>query len=84
MLLLFFIPIFRRTNTGGAVGEGQGQEGRHQQVPQRQEVGRRFQFPFQIDLGLIIKLAAVVFLFSQEGSRSRFIVLVLFAAFIYL
>jgi len=45
---------------------------------------RRFHFAFQLDLALIIKLAAVVFLFSQEGSKQRLFLLILFASLIYL
>ncbi|XP_058078491.1 uncharacterized protein LOC131226782 isoform X2 [Magnolia sinica] len=68
---------------GGAVGEEDGQEGRQQHPPQRQVV-RRFQFGFQLDLLLILKLAAVVFMFNQDGSRQRLILLLFFASFVYL
>ncbi|PKU79822.1 uncharacterized protein LOC110102300 [Dendrobium catenatum] len=80
--LTFKIPT--RTNSSGTGGEELGHEARQQQGPQRPVVVRRFHFAFQLDLALIIKLAAVVFLFSQEGSRQRLILLVLFASFIYL
>ncbi|MQM07921.1 hypothetical protein Taro_040771 [Colocasia esculenta] len=72
-----------QTNPAGADGEGNSQEAEHQHEPQRQVV-RRFQFAIQIDLGLILKLAAVVFLFNQEGSRQRLITLLLSALLIYL
>lgn len=65
-------------------GEEQGQDARQQNGPQRQVVVRRFHFAFQLDLALIIKLAAVVFLFSQEGSKQRLFLLILFASLIYL
>ncbi|XP_058113582.1 uncharacterized protein LOC131256647 isoform X2 [Magnolia sinica] len=68
----------------GAVGEEHGQEGRQQHAPQRQVVVRRFQFGFQLDLLLILKLAAVVFVFNQDGSRQRLILLLFFASFVYL
>lgn len=80
--LTFKIPT--RANTTGTGGVEQVQEGRQPQGPQRPVVVRRFHFAFQLDLALIIKLAAVVFLFSQEGSRHRFILLILFASLIYL
>lgn len=71
------------------VGEQQGQEGQQQQQrqqpgPQRQVVGRRFQIAFQLDVLLIIKLAAVIFLFNQDGSRQRLVLLVIFASIVYL
>jgi hypothetical protein len=64
--------------------EEHGQDARQQNDPQRQVVVRRFHFAFQLDLVLIIKLAAVVFLFSQEGSKQRLFLLILFASLIYL
>ncbi|KAL6011621.1 hypothetical protein ACLOJK_002069 [Asimina triloba] len=42
----------------GSVGGEHGQEGRQQHAQQRQVVVRRFQFAFQLDLLLILKLAA--------------------------
>ncbi|KAL6651341.1 hypothetical protein ACP70R_010266 [Stipagrostis hirtigluma subsp. patula] len=69
---------------GGSAGEEHGQDARQQNGPQRQVVVRRFHFAFQLDLALIIKLAAVVFLFSQEGSKQRLFLLILFASLIYL
>ncbi|VVA94347.1 unnamed protein product [Arabis nemorensis] len=66
-------------------GENQGQAGQGQQpAQQRQIVERRFQIAFQLDLFLILKLAAVIFLFNQDGSRQRLAVLVIFATIIYL
>lgn len=67
----------------GAVGEEHGEAGQ-QPAPQRQVVVRRFQIAFQLDLLLILKLAAVIFLFNQDGSRHRLIVLVFFASLVYL
>ncbi|NP_001131686.1 uncharacterized protein LOC100193046 [Zea mays] len=69
---------------GAPAGEENVQDARQQNVPQRQVVVRRFHFAFQLDLTLIIKLAAVVFLFSQEGSKQRLFLLILFASLIYL
>lgn len=91
----FVFAINRRSSTEAtAVGEERGQEGQQQQqqqqrqhqqpAPQRQVVVRRFQIAFQLDLFLILKLAAVIFLFNQDGSRQRLVVLVLFASLIYL
>lgn len=74
----------------GASGEEPAQEGLQQQrqqqqpAPQRQIVVRRFQIAFQLDLLLIVKLAAVIFLFNQDGSRQRLVVLIFFASLVYL
>lgn len=74
----------------GAVGEEQGQMGQQQPQqqqqlgPQRQIVVRRFQIAFQLDLLLILKLAAVIFLFNQDGSRQRLVLLVFLASLVYL
>ncbi|GJN01822.1 hypothetical protein PR202_ga19123 [Eleusine coracana subsp. coracana] len=81
------VPLTYKVPTesvGAPVGEEHGQDGRQQNGPQRQVVVRRFHFAFQLDLALIIKLAAVVFLFSQEGSKQRLFLLILFASLIYL
>ncbi|XP_047047564.1 uncharacterized protein LOC124652569 isoform X2 [Lolium rigidum] len=82
-----FVPLTYNIPTesvGALAGEEQGQDARQQNGPQRQVVVRRFHFAFQLDLALIIKLAAVVFLFSQEGSKQRLFLLILFASLIYL
>ncbi|XP_019051979.1 PREDICTED: uncharacterized protein LOC104590047 isoform X2 [Nelumbo nucifera] len=81
--LTYNLPTRTATPEGGAVNEEQGQEGLQQHAPQRQ-VERRFQFAFQIDLLLILKLAAVIFVFNQDGSRQRLILLVFFALLVYL
>ncbi|KAG8066162.1 hypothetical protein GUJ93_ZPchr0004g40028 [Zizania palustris] len=81
------IPLNYRIPTesvGALAGEEQGQDARQQHGPQRQVVVRRFHFAFQLDLALIIKLVAVVFLFSQEGSKQRLFLLIVFASLIYL
>ncbi|XP_039819522.1 uncharacterized protein LOC120681914 isoform X2 [Panicum virgatum] len=77
--LTYKIPI-----VGAPAGEENVQNAGQQNGPQRQVVVRRFHFAFQLDLALIIKLAAVVFLFSQEGSKQRLFLLILFASLIYL
>jgi hypothetical protein len=64
-------------------GQGVAQQGPHRQQPQ-QVIVRHFQFQFQLDLALIIKLAAVVFLFSQDSSKQRLFLLTFFAFVIYL
>ncbi|XP_029128334.1 uncharacterized protein LOC114916206 [Cajanus cajan] len=80
----------RPSSEAAAASENQGQTGQQQQAqqpqpaPQRQVVVRRFQIAFQIDLFLMLKLAAVIFLFNQDGSRERLVVLVFFAALVYL
>ncbi|KAI3447326.1 hypothetical protein Pfo_003991 [Paulownia fortunei] len=71
------------------VGGEQGQQGelpqqQQQAGPQRQVVVRRFQIAIQLDLLLILKLAAVIFLFNQDGSRQRLTLLVFFASLVYL
>uniref|UniRef100_A0A0E0DI14 Uncharacterized protein n=1 Tax=Oryza meridionalis TaxID=40149 RepID=A0A0E0DI14_9ORYZ len=81
MPLTYRIPT---ESVGAVAGEEQAQDARQQHGPQRQVVVRRFHFAFQLDLALIIKLAAVVFLFSQEGSKQRLFLLILFASVIYL
>lgn len=87
--LTYNIPT-RRVGEVGSTGEEQGQVGHQQQnpqqqpAPQRQVVVRRFQIAIQLDLLLILKLAAVIFLFNQDGSRQRLVVLVFFASLIYL
>ncbi|CAO2036416.1 unnamed protein product [Urochloa humidicola] len=79
------VPLTYNIPTIGApAGEENVQDARQQNGPQRQVVVRRFHFAFQLDLALIIKLAAVVFLFSQEGSKQRLFFLILFASLIYL
>ncbi|KAK3435410.1 hypothetical protein EUGRSUZ_C00120 [Eucalyptus grandis] len=86
--LTYNIPT--RVHEAGSTGEEQGQVGHQQQnpqqqpAPQRQVVVRRFQIAIQLDLLLILKLAAVIFLFNQDGSRQRLVVLVFFASIIYL
>lgn len=62
----------------------QQQQQQHHQAPQRQIVVRRFQIAIHLDLLLILKLAAVIFLFNQDGSRQRLVLLVFFASLVYL
>ncbi|KAF3972019.1 hypothetical protein ACB098_01G180500 [Castanea mollissima] len=86
--LTYNLPT-RQSPEAGVGGEehGQGGQQQHQQqqpAPQRQVVVRRFQIAFQLDLLLILKLAAVIFLFNQDGSRQRLVVLVFFASLVYL
>ncbi|XP_010447784.1 PREDICTED: uncharacterized protein LOC104730324 [Camelina sativa] len=87
--LTYNVPTTRPSNEGETGGENQAQagQGQQQQQPaahQRHVVERRFQIAFQLDLFLILKLAAVIFLFNQDGSRQRLAVLVIFATIIYL
>ncbi|KAG6741090.1 hypothetical protein POTOM_056574 [Populus tomentosa] len=78
----------RPTPEAGATSDqaqgGQQQQQLQQPAAQRQIVVRRFQIAFQLDLFLILKLAAVIFLFNQDGSRQRLLVLVFFASLVYL
>ncbi|KAI3873122.1 hypothetical protein MKX03_031498 [Papaver bracteatum] len=83
--LTYSTPTRTSPPEGGAVaGEHGQQEGRPQHAPQRAVVVRRFHFAFQLDLLLILKLAAVIFVFNQDGSRQRLLLLVFFAALVYL
>jgi len=89
--VLFFnwvVILISRPSSEAAAGENQGQAAQQQHpqqpAPQRQVVVRRFQIAFQIDLLLMLKLAAVIFLFNQDGSRQRLVVLILFAVLVYL
>ncbi|XP_038695126.1 uncharacterized protein LOC119992482 isoform X2 [Tripterygium wilfordii] len=83
--LTYNIPTSSPEAGSGEAGQGQQQQQQQQQAaPQRQVVVRRFRIAFQLDLLLILKLAAVIFLFNQDGSRQRLIVLVLFALLVYL
>ncbi|RWW00210.1 hypothetical protein GW17_00036829 [Ensete ventricosum] len=79
--LRYKIPT--QESTAG-VNEQHGQEVRQQQGPQRQAVVRRFHFAIQIDLALILKLAAVVFLLSQDGPKHKLILMMLCASLVYL
>ncbi|RID56593.1 hypothetical protein BRARA_F00028, partial [Brassica rapa] len=76
--LTYHVPMTRPSKETEAGGENQAQGG------QRQVVVRRFEIAFQLDILLILKLAAVIYLFNQDGSRQRLAVLVIFATIIYL
>ncbi|KAL2554129.1 hypothetical protein Fot_07748 [Forsythia ovata] len=80
------IPTEPSSLETAAVGGEQGQvvEQQQQAGPQRQVVMRRFQIAFQLDLLLILKLAMVIFLFNQDGSRKRLALLVFLASLVYL
>ncbi|XP_031114662.1 uncharacterized protein LOC116018800 isoform X1 [Ipomoea triloba] len=88
--LRYSVPTERSSSEHRAGSDEQGQGGQQPQLqqhapePQRQVVVRRFQIAFQRDLFLILKLAAVIFLFNQDGSKQRLVVLVFFASLIYL
>ncbi|CAN8326535.1 unnamed protein product [Cochlearia groenlandica] len=84
--LTYNVPTTRPNNMTEGENQAQAGQGQQQQQPanQRQVVVRRFEIAFQLDLFLILKLAAVIFLFNQEGSRQRLAVLVIFATIIYL
>ncbi|KAJ8750790.1 hypothetical protein K2173_015971 [Erythroxylum novogranatense] len=90
--LTYSIPTGPSAEAGATVDRGQGGQPQQQQQQQQQQpppapqqqVVRRFQIAFQLDFLLILKLAAVIFLFNQDGSRQRLVVLVFFASIIYL
>ncbi|KAG2692018.1 hypothetical protein I3843_08G032800 [Carya illinoinensis] len=83
--LTYNIPT-RQSPEARALGEEHGQPGQQQQqhAPQRQVIVRGFQIAFQLDLLLIVKLAAVIFLFNQDGSKQRLVALLFFASLVYL
>ncbi|GLT28703.1 hypothetical protein SLA2020_036150 [Shorea laevis] len=86
--LTYNIPT-RPANETGSGGEEHGQAAQPQQHQQQRagaqgQVVRRFQIAFQLDLLLVLKLAAAIFLFNQDGSRQRLVVLVFFASLVYL
>nr|XP_043628344.1 uncharacterized protein LOC122599822 isoform X2 [Erigeron canadensis] len=89
---LLLIPFTYNLPTGptpseaGTGGDDQGQVRQQQQQAgqQRQVVVRRFQIAIHLDLMLILKLAAVIFLFNQDGSRKRLVLLIFLASLIYL
>lgn len=73
-----------------AVREVGGEQGQPGEQPQQQlqagpdrEVVWRFQIAIPVDLFLILRLAAVVFLFN-DGSKQRLTLLVCFAILFYL
>ncbi|KAH6754890.1 transmembrane protein [Perilla frutescens var. hirtella] len=83
------LPTERSSPEAREVAGEQGQQGEQPQQqqqagPQRQVVVRRFQIAIQLDILLILKLAAVIFLFNQDGSRQRLTLLVFFASLVYL
>lgn len=82
------VPTGPSPSEAGTGGEEQGQAGQQQQQQQagqqRQVVVRRFQIAIHLDVMLILKLAAVIFLFNQDGSRKRLVLLIFFASLIYL
>ncbi|KAL3683286.1 hypothetical protein R1sor_001308 [Riccia sorocarpa] len=83
----------------GRAGQGDGREaGAPDGLRQRQggravgaggradnpRVVRRFRVGFQVDLLLILKLAVVVFVFNQDSSKDRLMLLLLLAGIVYL
>ncbi|CAO2822946.1 unnamed protein product [Amaranthus hypochondriacus] len=91
------IPLTYKTPTRSTSSEAATASGEQSQVgpqqPQQQQAQqngpqrfavRGFQIEFQFDPLLLIKLAAVIFIFNQDGSRHRLAVLVFFAFIIYL
>ncbi|GJX28153.1 hypothetical protein Tco_0236232 [Tanacetum coccineum] len=77
-------PSPSEAGTGGEEQVQAGQQQQQQAGQQRQVVVRRFQIAIHLDLMLILKLAAVIFLFNQDGSKKRLVLLIFFASLIYL
>jgi hypothetical protein len=46
--------------------------------------GGRFRVGIQLDLLLLLKLAVVVFVFNQDGSKDRLFILLFLAARVYM
>ncbi|KAE9601645.1 hypothetical protein Lal_00040707 [Lupinus albus] len=88
LIPLTYTTPTRPSSEGATVGENQGQASQQQQphqqlpAPQRQVV-RRFEVVIRIDLFLMLKLAAMIFMLS-DGSMQRLVLLVLFASLVYL
>lgn len=89
-LIPFTYNLPTASETSG-VGEGQGQSDQRQQLQQQLQppaervvVVRRFQFGLRIDLLLILKLVAVMFLFNQDGSKQRLVLIGFFVSLVYL
>lgn len=83
------VPTERNSPEAREGGGEQAQPGdqpqqQQQGGPQRQVVVRRFQIAIHLDLFLILKLAAVIFLFNHDGSKQRLTLLVFFASLVYL
>eukprot|EP00249_Psilotum_nudum_P022319 c28468_g5_i1 orf=999-2381(-) len=55
-----------------------------QRAEAQRQLVRRFHVGFQLDLLLILKLAVVVFVFNQDGSRDRLLLLLFLAGLVYL
>ncbi|KAL9242294.1 hypothetical protein vseg_016311 [Gypsophila vaccaria] len=82
--LTYSTPTTSAASAAGASGDQSQVQPPQQLPPHRQIGGRRLHIAFQLDLLLILKLAAVVFIFNQDGSRQRLAVLVFFASIVYL
>lgn len=50
----------------------------------QRQIVRRFRVGFQLDLLLLLKLAVVVFVFNQDGSKDRLFLLLFLAGVVYL
>lgn len=79
-----FLVHHRRANSD-AEEPGQGGDAvRQQPGPEGQVALRRIHVEIQLDLTLLIKLAFIVALFGQDGSRQRKMFLILLATIVYL
>ncbi|KAG0566162.1 hypothetical protein KC19_7G043100 [Ceratodon purpureus] len=68
----------------GQVGQMQPNGVPHVAQADQRRVVRRFQVGIQLDLLLLLKLAVVVFVFNQDGSKDRLFLLLGLAGVIYL
>ncbi|KAG0566716.1 hypothetical protein KC19_7G082900 [Ceratodon purpureus] len=82
-----------RVPQGEAAGDTLGLEGppwggaqgaQRPNIELQRQVNRRFRVGFQLDLLLLLKLAVVVFVFNQDGSKDRLVILLFLAAIVYM
>ncbi|CAM8897408.1 unnamed protein product [Rhodiola kirilowii] len=91
-LIPFTYTVPTTTSSSGSGESGQenepvGQQGvqpQQQGGPEGQVIVRQFQIAINVDLPLLLKLVAVIYLFHQDGSRRRLALLVFFASIVYL
>ncbi|KAL9686278.1 hypothetical protein QQ045_023734 [Rhodiola kirilowii] len=75
------------TEATGQENEPVGQQGapaQQQGGPEGQVIVRQFQIAINLDLSLLVKLIALIYLFHQDGSRQRLALLVFLSSIVYL
>uniref|UniRef100_A0A7N0SV99 Uncharacterized protein n=1 Tax=Kalanchoe fedtschenkoi TaxID=63787 RepID=A0A7N0SV99_KALFE len=87
--LTYSVPT-AHSSEGGATGQEnepagqQGAQAQQQRGPDGRVIVRHFQIAINLDLPLLLKLVAVIYLFHQDGSRQRLALLVFLASIVYL